>query len=38
MPMVDLFVAATGGPSRAWVLAHPTLRTVNGRPRQEYRN
>lgn len=38
MPLVDLFVAATGGPSRAWVLAHPTLRTVNGRPRQEYRN
>jgi len=36
MPLAELMVSGTGVPSRAWVLAHPTLRAVNGRPREEY--
>lgn len=37
MPLRDLMVSDANGPPRAWVLAHPTLRAVNGRPREEYR-
>jgi hypothetical protein len=36
MPLAELMVSGTSVPSRAWVLAHPTLRAVNGRLREEY--
>ena len=36
MPLADLTVSAAGGPPRSWVMAHPTLRAVNGRPKDDY--
>lgn len=36
MPLAELMVSPSASPSRSWVLAHPMLRTVNGRPKDDY--
>jgi serine/threonine protein kinase len=36
MPLDELMVSGSYLPGRDWVLAHPTLKTVNGQPRDRY--
>jgi hypothetical protein len=36
MPLAELMVSGSYLPSRDWVLAHPTLKTVNGQAREQF--